>query len=48
MSFKIKFQELPDSKAGSSQPLVTEQDTSLKNRCNFLNDYKVEFFFFFL
>ncbi|XP_058246905.1 centrosomal protein of 192 kDa isoform X1 [Hemibagrus wyckioides] len=32
--------ELPDSKAGSSQPLVTEQDTSPKNRCNFLNDYK--------
>ncbi|KAK3551397.1 hypothetical protein QTP70_016635 [Hemibagrus guttatus] len=40
---EIPAAELPDSKVGSSQPLVTEQDTSPKNRCNFLNDYKGNF-----
>ncbi|KAB5586795.1 hypothetical protein PHYPO_G00005640 [Pangasianodon hypophthalmus] len=36
---EIPAAELPDSQVGSSQPVVSEPDTSPKNRCNFLNDY---------
>ncbi|XP_017329785.2 centrosomal protein of 192 kDa isoform X1 [Ictalurus punctatus] len=36
---EIPAAELPDNQVGSSQPLVTEPDTSPQNRCNFLNDY---------
>ncbi|XP_060778074.1 centrosomal protein of 192 kDa isoform X3 [Neoarius graeffei] len=41
---EIPAAELPDSQVGSSQSLVTEPDTSPKNRCEFLNDYDKEDF----